>query len=522
MPDTKNRSLRVFLCHASDDKPAVRELYRQLCAEGWLDVWLDEEKLLPGQEWDLEIEKAVEAADVVLVCLSTHSVDKEGYIQEELRFVLNIADQKPEGAIFIIPIRLNDCPAPRRLRMWQYVDYYPKDRRKWAYERILQSLKLRAARLGISTVNPAEENAHREADERARQEAEEKARKDKEEQERNAAEEWMRKQAEEKARQERETREIKKAEEQARKAAKRTRSELKKKQPRKFNYIRAIALGASLLCFLIAGVGINYLIKNWPFGSSHAGTDTATPTPGPGDIWTRPTDGMVMVYVPDGKFTMGSDAEDALAECQKYIIDCKRSWFIDGEPPHQIYMDAFWIDQTEVTNAMFQKFMQMENYQTDAKKNGWSWVFNEAGLDQVTGADWSHPKGPNSNISNRGNYPVTNISWSDAQAYCEWLDVRLPTEAEWEKAARGTDGRIYPWGTASPSCLLANYSGCIGDTTAVGSYTSGASPYGVMDTAGNVWEWVADWYSATYYSSSPSSTLGHKWLTSYAFSALPW
>jgi len=75
MPDTKNRSLRVFLCHASDDKPAVRELYRQLCAEGWLDVWLDEEKLLPGQEWDLEIEKAVEAADVVLVCLSTRSVD---------------------------------------------------------------------------------------------------------------------------------------------------------------------------------------------------------------------------------------------------------------------------------------------------------------------------------------------------------------------------------------------------------------------------------------------------------------
>jgi hypothetical protein len=84
MPETKNRPLKIFLCHAHEDKATVRELYRQLCAEGWMDVWLDEEKLLPGQKWDLEIEKAVEAADVVLVCLSTHSVDKEGYVQKDL------------------------------------------------------------------------------------------------------------------------------------------------------------------------------------------------------------------------------------------------------------------------------------------------------------------------------------------------------------------------------------------------------------------------------------------------------
>lgn len=89
MMDTKDRPLRVFLCHASDDKPAVRELYRQLCAEGWMDVWLDEEKLLPGQDWDMEIEKAVESADVV-VCLSNNSVTKEGYVQKELRFALEL------------------------------------------------------------------------------------------------------------------------------------------------------------------------------------------------------------------------------------------------------------------------------------------------------------------------------------------------------------------------------------------------------------------------------------------------
>ena len=100
------RKLRVFLCHSSNDKPAVRELYKRLNAEGWIDPWLDEENLYPGQEWDLEIEKAVEQTDVVLVSLSTRSVDKEGYIQKELRFVLNIAETKPEGAIFIVPLRL--------------------------------------------------------------------------------------------------------------------------------------------------------------------------------------------------------------------------------------------------------------------------------------------------------------------------------------------------------------------------------------------------------------------------------
>jgi hypothetical protein len=149
MPDTKNRPLRVFLCHASDDKPAVRELYRQLSAEGWMDVWLDEEKLLPGQDWDMEIEKAVEAADAVVVCLSNNSVTKEGYVQKELRFALEIALTKPEETIFVIPLRLDDCQIPRRLRIYQYVDYFPKGSRKWAYERLHKSLNLRVESLRI-------------------------------------------------------------------------------------------------------------------------------------------------------------------------------------------------------------------------------------------------------------------------------------------------------------------------------------------------------------------------------------
>lgn len=149
MPD---RKLRVFLCHASQDKPVVRELYQRLNAEGWIAPWLDEEKLLPGQDWDMEIEKAVESADVVIVCLSNNSVTKEGYVQRELKFVLDIALEKPEGIIFIIPLRLEDCQVPRRIRSWQYADYFPAERKNWAYEKVIISLKLKAQAMDIKTV----------------------------------------------------------------------------------------------------------------------------------------------------------------------------------------------------------------------------------------------------------------------------------------------------------------------------------------------------------------------------------
>src|SRR6266498_1827891 len=150
---TTNRPLRVFLCPSSNDKPAVRELYQKLRAEAWIQAWLDEEELYPGQDWNFEIEKAVEAADAILVCLSNNSITKEGYVQREIRTVLDYADYKPEGTLYIIPVRLEECTPPRRLLRWQYADYFEGQRER-ALQRLLFSLKRRSDSLGLKLEEP--------------------------------------------------------------------------------------------------------------------------------------------------------------------------------------------------------------------------------------------------------------------------------------------------------------------------------------------------------------------------------
>lgn len=146
-----SRQLKVFLCHSHGDKESVLEVYNKLVAEGWVDPWLDDKKLLPGQDWNFEIEKAVDEADLILVFLTKNSVSKEGYVQRELRIVLDLADYKPEGALFVIPVRLEECDPPRRLRPWQYADYFPASNLPVAYNKLIASLKMRADTLGILT-----------------------------------------------------------------------------------------------------------------------------------------------------------------------------------------------------------------------------------------------------------------------------------------------------------------------------------------------------------------------------------
>jgi hypothetical protein len=149
-----NRPLKVFLCHSSNDKPAVRELYKKLRTEPWNQPWLDEEELYPGDDWDLAIEKAVEAANAIIVCLSKGSITKEGYVQKEIKTALDFSDYKPEGTVFIIPIRLEECEPPKRLSKWQYADYFEGQRER-AFQRLVVSLKRRADSLGLKFEEPA-------------------------------------------------------------------------------------------------------------------------------------------------------------------------------------------------------------------------------------------------------------------------------------------------------------------------------------------------------------------------------
>ena len=210
---------------------------------------------------------------------------------------------------------------------------------------------------------------------------------------------------------------------------------------------------------------------------------TATPKRalGIGSTMVSEKDGMVLSYVPAGKFLMGAVEGDVDAG-------------LGSDPQHRVYLDAYWIDKTEVTNGQYAKCVATGACQ--APKNRWS-------------AEGHSYYGD----SQYNNYPVMNVSWKDAQAYCAWAGRRLPSEAEWEKAARGSsDVRPYPWGDQTPTCALANFSDydgtgheCVGDTSAVGSYPAGASPYGALDMAGNLMEWVNDWYDYSYYGISPGS-----------------
>ncbi|NPV85717.1 MAG: SUMF1/EgtB/PvdO family nonheme iron enzyme [Anaerolineae bacterium] len=229
-----------------------------------------------------------------------------------------------------------------------------------------------------------------------------------------------------------------------------------------------------------------------------------TATPQAGEVRVREADGMEMVYVPAGVFWMGSEEGEGDE---------------DEHPRHEVYLDAYWIDRTEVTNAKFAKFVAETGYRTDAENAGGGFVFMEesGSWEWVEGADWQHPRGPSSGINGLEEHAVVQVSWNDAAAYCQWAGGRLPSEAEWEKAARGTDGRKYPWGDGDVTGGRANFAdrnlgvgwADQGEddgykyTAPVGSYPEGASPYGALDMAGNVWEWVADWYDANYYANSP-------------------
>lgn len=178
------------------------------------------------------------------------------------------------------------------------------------------------------------------------------------------------------------------------------------------------------------------------------------------------------------------------------------------KPQHREDVATFWIARVPVTVAQFAAFVEATGYRTTAEKEGISRVYTGSKWEDVKGASWRAPRGPGSSVKDKQDHPVTHVSWLDATTFCRWAGVRLPTEAEWEKAARGTDGRLYPWGNNGPDKTLCNFNMNVKDTTAVGSYPAGKSPYGLLDMAGNVWEWTQTKWRSHYDSSADNSPQG--------------
>ena len=195
-------------------------------------------------------------------------------------------------------------------------------------------------------------------------------------------------------------------------------------------------------------------------------------------------DAAEMIFIPAGPFVRGSSDEQISAWSDSCGSPCRSSEFTDEAPQRGITLSSYFIDRTEVSVAQFKEFAAATGFQTTAEQKGDPVQYTWRAFD----------------ASDRQNHPVRWMTWDDANAYCQWAGKRLPTEAEWEKAARGDDGRTWPWGNEWDDGRIPH-----NDTAPVDSYANGASPYGVLGMAGNVWEWVADWYEPIYYGASPDT-----------------
>ena len=460
MPEAK-RPLKVFLCHAHADCDAVRALYNHLIKDG-VDAWLDKEKLIPGQDWEYKTRNAVRESDVVVVCLSTQ-FNQAGFRQKEVRLALDTAMEKPEGDIFIIPARLEECDTPENLSKWHWVDLFEED----GYEKLMRALRVRAEEIDVTlqdkknwlpTLNtqPIVEKKHPKVEALLKQ---------------------------------------------------KTENPKLKKEIQKSKGLQKIAIGfgglAMLSLVVIFGllhpwnkipapvVAVTHTPSSMTFTPTNlitlAPTKTIVPTPtlGIGSTMVSEKDGATLVFVPAGDFLMGSADDDLLAAP-------------DEKPQHKVTLDAFWIDKTEVTNAMYAKCV----------------------ADGVCKKPFKLSSSTHPNYfgnSEFDNSPVIYVDWNMAKTYCEWAGRELPTAAQWEKAARGPNGNIYPWGNVfdglrgnfcDVNCAKpwANktFNDGYSDVSPVGKFPLGQSFYGALDMAGNVGEWVNDWYSETYYQNSPS------------------
>lgn len=216
------------------------------------------------------------------------------------------------------------------------------------------------------------------------------------------------------------------------------------------------------------------LILTWTLCGGVWAFEAAAPLP---STKINASDGAVMMLIPAGEFPMGI-SEETLAAWMKDHPNDRRDDFTNELPAHQVYLDAFYMYKNDVTVAQYRAFCAATGRpMPDAPRWGW-----------------------------QDDHPIVNVTWDDAKAYADWAGVLLPTEAQWEKAARGADGRIFPWGNDWDPTKCHNLIGgnLNANTSPVGSYPAGASPYGCLDMAGNVSQWCADWYADDYYQHAPA------------------
>ncbi len=215
---------------------------------------------------------------------------------------------------------------------------------------------------------------------------------------------------------------------------------------------------AGLVALVVAGAGCAHVAP---------GSQASQAAKAPARASREAPEGMVLI--PAGAFVMGTDRTD---EGEAADLGLPYTWYSDATPAHMVELDAFYIDRYEMTNAEYLQFLND----------------TEIPLDPPYGWDGDRPP------DGKGDYPVTGLNWFEAYLACQHFGKHLPTEAEWEKAARGTDGRLYPWGDEFDESRANVATGSAGHLMPVGSFPQGASPYGVMDMVGNAWEWTRDWY----------------------------
>jgi len=492
---TEHKNPKVFISYAWEDdtKMWVRELAVRLRSDG-IDAILDDWTLSLGDLLPEFMEKSVSESDFVLVvCTPRYKEKSDSHKSSGVKWEKGIIT----GELFsrhnhkkFIPVLQKDTwanSAPAWTSGKVFVDLRGDTYREKDYRYLVKTLYGRkevAPPLGsmpsfvmenkAKTKEVATEKALIVAAEKAREEkeksekealekklAEEKSLKEKEAREKELAEEKARKEkealekklAEEKALNEKEAREKKLAEEKARKEKETREKKLAEEKARKANEVREKKL---------AQKRAREIARKKKLAENPAGIE-----------WIK---------IPAGEFTMGSNDYE------------------DEKPSHKVYLDEYYIAKTPTTNAQFKKFVDAGGYKKKAywSPRGWRWLVDDHNgipLKKILGIQYTQPRYWNEKEWNALSQPVVGVSWYEAEAFCEWAKCCLPSEAEWEKAARGTDGRTYPWGNQAPRKNLANFAKNIGKTTPVGKYSpAGDSPYGCVDMVGNVGEWCADNY----------------------------